>query len=99
MVRDFLSPHGFDVSIEGRGDAATRRIIEENPDVVILATGALTSDRVLPGSDNKILTYYRVYTDTGKIPFGTAWLVEPMTNKSFQDMYKGMRRRIKDLHD
>lgn len=44
MVADFLSPHGFDVSIEGRGDTAARRIIEENPDAVIL-------DINLPGLD------------------------------------------------
>ena len=44
MVVDFLSPHGFDVSIEGRGDAAVDRIIEENPDAVIL-------DISLPGLD------------------------------------------------
>jgi two-component system OmpR family response regulator/two-component system response regulator RstA len=44
MVADFLSPHGFDVSIEGRGDRAARRIIEENPDAVIL-------DINLPGLD------------------------------------------------
>jgi len=44
MVADFLSPHGFDVSIEGRGDTAVERIIEENPDAVIL-------DINLPGLD------------------------------------------------
>jgi len=44
MVVDFLSPHGFAVSIEGRGDAAVNRIIEENPDAVIL-------DLNLPGLD------------------------------------------------
>ena len=44
MVADFLSPYGFDVSIEGRGDTAARRILDENPDVVIL-------DVNLPGLD------------------------------------------------
>ncbi|UCE47368.1 MAG: tetratricopeptide repeat protein [Phycisphaerales bacterium] len=53
----------------------------------------------LTGSDDKVLAYYRVYTDTGKIPFGTAWIVEPMTKKSFQDMFKGTRRRVKDLYN
>lgn len=53
----------------------------------------------LPGSDDKVLAYYRVYTDTGNVPFGTAWLVEPMTKKSFQDMFKGTRRRVKDVYD
>ena len=44
MVADFLAPHGFDVSMEGRGDTAVDRIIEENPDAVIL-------DINLPGLD------------------------------------------------
>lgn len=44
MIADFLSPHGFEASIEGRGDAAVERIIEENPDVVVL-------DVNLPGLD------------------------------------------------
>lgn len=44
MVADFLAPHGFDVSIEGRGDRAALRIQEENPDVVVL-------DVNLPGLD------------------------------------------------
>jgi len=53
----------------------------------------------LPGSDDKVLAYYRVFTDTGKIPFGTGWFVEPMTRKSFQDMFKGTRKRVKALYD
>ena len=44
MVADFLAPHGFDVSIEGRGDAAVARITNEKPDVVVL-------DVNLPGLD------------------------------------------------
>lgn len=44
MVADFLTPHGFDVSIEGRGDQAVDRIINESPDIVIL-------DVNLPGLD------------------------------------------------
>ncbi len=44
MVADFLSPYGFDVSIEGRGDRAVTRIVDENPDVVVL-------DVNLPGLD------------------------------------------------
>ena len=44
MVADFLAPHGFDVSIEGRGDTAVDRIIAGNPDAVIL-------DVNLPGLD------------------------------------------------
>ena len=44
MVADFLSPHGFDVAIEGHGDTAVVRITKENPDAVVL-------DVNLPGLD------------------------------------------------
>lgn len=44
MVADFLTPHGFEVAIESRGDRAVERIGEESPDVVIL-------DVNLPGLD------------------------------------------------
>ncbi len=44
MVAEFLSPHEFDVTIEGRGDAAVGRIVRENPDAVVL-------DVNLPGLD------------------------------------------------
>ena len=44
MVADFLAPHGFDVSIEGRGDLAIDRIPRENPDAIVL-------DVNLPGLD------------------------------------------------
>ncbi len=44
MVADFLSPHGFDVAIEARGDQAINRIRQEDPDAVVL-------DVNLPGLD------------------------------------------------
>ena len=44
MVKDFLTPEGFEVTIEGRGDTAASRIVEEAPDAVIL-------DVNLPGMD------------------------------------------------
>jgi len=44
MVADFLTANGFDVAIEGRGDTSVQRIIDENPDIVIL-------DVNLPGLD------------------------------------------------
>lgn len=44
MVADFLAPHGFEVSIEGRGDKAVMRIQDDNPDAVVL-------DVNLPGLD------------------------------------------------
>lgn len=44
MVAEFLVPYGFEVAIEGRGDQAVARILEEKPDAVIL-------DINLPGLD------------------------------------------------
>lgn len=44
MVADFLAPHGFDVSIESRGDGSVTRIQNDNPDAVVL-------DVMLPGLD------------------------------------------------
>jgi len=44
MVADFLAPYGLEVSIEGRGDTAAKRITKENPDAVVL-------DVNLPGMD------------------------------------------------
>jgi DNA-binding response OmpR family regulator len=44
MVADFLTPHGFQVAVEPRGDHAARRIVVEQPDVVVL-------DVNLPGLD------------------------------------------------
>jgi two-component system response regulator RstA len=44
MLAEYLGGHGFDAQIEPRGDAATPRIIEEQPDLVILDLG-------LPGKD------------------------------------------------
>ncbi|MEQ9411487.1 MAG: response regulator transcription factor [Fuerstiella sp.] len=44
MVSDFLTPYGFDVSVEGRGDRAVDRILSEKPDAMVL-------DINLPGLD------------------------------------------------
>jgi len=44
LVQEFLQRHGFDVSIEERGDRAIGRIAQEVPDLVIL-------DIMLPGMD------------------------------------------------
>ena len=51
-----------------------------------------------PDKDSQVLAYYRVYTDTGKIPFGTGWLVDGLTRKSIENTFKGIRRRVKDLY-
>ena len=44
MVADYLATHGFDVTVEGRGDNAIPRIANEHPDIVLL-------DVNLPGLD------------------------------------------------
>ncbi len=44
MVADFLRTNEFEVSIEGRGDTASARILSDNPDAVVL-------DVNLPGED------------------------------------------------
>jgi DNA-binding response OmpR family regulator len=44
MIRDFLTPEGFDVTVEGRGDAAVTIILNDSPEAVIL-------DVNLPGMD------------------------------------------------
>ncbi len=44
LVKEFLEGHGFTVAIEGRGDRAPNRILQEHPDLVIL-------DLMLPGLD------------------------------------------------
>lgn len=36
MISDFLTPNGFIVSVEGNGATAVQRILDENPEVVIL---------------------------------------------------------------
>lgn len=44
LVCEFLQSNGYEVSIEGRGDRAAARILDEQPDLVIL-------DLMLPGKD------------------------------------------------
>ena len=44
LIRDYLSQQGYCVSVEGRGDEGRRRIVDEQPQLVIL-------DLMLPGMD------------------------------------------------
>lgn len=44
MIRDFLTPEGFAVTVVGRGDEAVERIVDDQPEAVIL-------DVNLPGLD------------------------------------------------
>lgn len=50
-----------------------------------------------PGKDNHVLAYYRVYTDPGKIPFGTGWIADALTKQSMPKMFKRIRSRVKEL--
>ena len=50
-----------------------------------------------PGEQNQVLAYYRVYTDPGKIPLGTGWIVDILTKQSIPDIIKKTRRRVKEI--
>ena len=51
-----------------------------------------------PDKAGQVLAYYRVYTDIGKVPLGTGWIVDFLTTESIENMFKGTRRRVKDLY-
>lgn len=51
----------------------------------------------LPGEDNRVLAYYRVYTDPGAIPFGTGWIVDVLTERSVSEIIKRTRKRVKEI--
>ena len=51
-----------------------------------------------PGKAGHVLAYYRVYTDIGRVPFGTGWIVDAMTTDSIEDMFKGTGKRVRDLY-
>jgi DNA-binding response OmpR family regulator len=44
LIKEYMGQHSFIIDIEGRGDTAVQRIIDEQPDLVIL-------DLMLPGLD------------------------------------------------
>jgi len=50
-----------------------------------------------PEKDNQVLAYYRVYTDPGKIPFGTGWIVDILTQKSIPNIISRTRSRVKSI--
>jgi hypothetical protein len=51
-----------------------------------------------PAKEGHVLAYYRVYTDIGKVPLGTRWIVDALTSESIEDIFKGTRRRIRDIY-
>ena len=50
-----------------------------------------------PGTDDRVLAYYRVYTDPGAIPFGTGWIVDILTEQSVPDIIRRTRKRTEDI--
>lgn len=52
---------------------------------------------MVPGQDDQVLAYYRVYTDPGHIPWGAGWIVEGLTKSSVPDIIKKTRERMRDL--
>ncbi|MBN2313809.1 MAG: tetratricopeptide repeat protein [Sedimentisphaerales bacterium] len=50
-----------------------------------------------PGKERRVLAYYRVYTDPGKIPLGFGWIVDFMSKDSIPNVIGQTRRRVKQL--
>jgi two-component system response regulator RstA len=65
LLKERLLKHGYDVSLESRGDKAVYRIIREKPDLVIL-------DIMLPGMDGKQICHTVRSEYKGKILMLTA---------------------------
>jgi len=49
-----------------------------------------------PDKDGHVLAYYRVFTDPGKIPFGTGWIADALSKQSMPKMFKKMQSRLKE---
>jgi len=50
-----------------------------------------------PGDEPQVLAYYRVYTDPGKVPLGTGWIVDLLSQRSVPDIITRTRKRVKGL--
>jgi len=50
-----------------------------------------------PDKDGHVLAYYRVFTDPGKIPFGTGWIADALSKQSMPKMFKKIQSRVKEL--
>jgi len=67
------------------------------PEETIVDTYGQWILEVFPGTTPRVLAYYRVYTDPGKVPLGTGWIVDFLTRQSVPDIIKRTRERVKDL--
>jgi tetratricopeptide (TPR) repeat protein len=51
-----------------------------------------------PGQTPQVLAYYRVYTDPGRVPLGTGWIVDILSQKNVPDIIRRTRKRVQDLY-
>jgi uncharacterized protein YndB with AHSA1/START domain len=50
-----------------------------------------------PGEVNRVLAYYRVYTDPGRVPWALGWIVDFLSGKSAPNIIRKTRKRVHDL--
>jgi tetratricopeptide (TPR) repeat protein len=67
------------------------------PKETIVATHGQWILEVFPGEGHQVLAYYRVYTDPGKVPLGTGWIVDILSEQNVPNIIKRTRQRVKDL--
>ena len=68
------------------------------PDETIVDTYGQWILEPFPGQTPQVLAYYRVYTDPGRVPLGTGWIVEIMSQRSVPDIIHKTRQRVQDLY-
>jgi len=67
------------------------------PEETIVDTYGQWILEVFPGDKPLVLAYYRVYTDPGKVPLGTGWIVDILSQQSVPDIIKRTQERVSDL--
>lgn len=50
-----------------------------------------------PGQTNQVLAYYRVYTDPGRVPLGTGWIVDILSRNSVPNIIRSTGKRVRGL--
>ena len=50
-----------------------------------------------PGTSGQVLAYYRVYTNPGRVPLGTGWIVDILSQRSVPDIIRRTRKRVQEL--